>query len=89
MEIEDVVWTSMLDRKYTVVVARVAPYVGELRIEENDKVLHSRRVRLSFDALFGPDVAEVAEWQDIAIQFVDGLSLTSRRALRRVKDRRG
>ena len=36
-------------------------------------MLHREDVLLSFDALFGPDVADVASWQESAIAFVDKL----------------
>jgi hypothetical protein len=36
-------------------------------------MLDRRPVTLSFDALFGPDVADVAEWQAIAMEIVDKL----------------
>ncbi len=67
------VWSSMLDGKYTVKVTRIAPYRGELTIAEGNNMLHREDVLLSFDALFGPDVADVASWQESAIAFVDKL----------------
>lgn len=67
------VWSSELDGKYMVKVTRIAPYRGELTIAEGNNVLHREDVLLSFDALFGPDVADVASWQESAIAFVDKL----------------
>lgn len=72
-ENELTVWSSMLDGKYTVTVTRTAPYRAELTIAEGANVLHRESVGLSFDALFGPDVADVASWQEIAVRFVDNL----------------
>jgi len=72
-EDDAIVWTSMLDGKYTIKVTRTTPHNAELTIEEDMNILHREPVALSFDALFGPDVADVASWQDIAIQFVDNL----------------
>jgi hypothetical protein len=63
----------MLDRKYTVRVTRTAPYRGELTIALGANVLHREAVGLSYDALFGPDVGDVASWQAITIAFVDKL----------------
>lgn len=68
------VWSSELDGKYMVKVTRIAPYRGELTIAEGNNVLHREDVLLSFDALFGPDVADVASWQESAMTFVDKLS---------------
>jgi hypothetical protein len=67
------VWSSMLDGKYMVKVIRIEPYRGELTVAEGDNVLHREDVLLSFDALFGPDVADVASWQEAAMTFVDML----------------
>lgn len=72
-EDELIVWSSMLDGKFTVKVTRIAPYRGELTIAEGNHVLHREDVLLSFDALFGPDVADLASWQEAAITFVDKL----------------
>lgn len=68
----NVVWTSTLDGKYEVTVTRSDDYVGELTISEGDLVLHRETVGLSYGATFGPDVADVAEWQRIAVEFADG-----------------
>jgi hypothetical protein len=70
---ELIVWSSKLDNKYTVEVTRTELYHGELTIADGATVLHREPVCLSFDALFGPDVADVAEWQEIAIAFIDKL----------------
>jgi len=68
-----IVWSSTLDNKYTVTVTRFAPYRGELTNADGDNVLHRKAVLLSFNALFGPDVADVATWQEAAMTFVDKL----------------
>ena len=68
-----IVWSSMLDNKYTVKVTRSAPYRGELTIANGNNVLHHEDILLSFDALFGPDVADVASWQEAAMTVVDKL----------------
>jgi len=41
-----------------------------LTIADGANVLHREPVGLSFDALFGPDVADLASWQKIAIRKV-------------------
>ena len=68
-----IVWSSTLDGRYTINVMRTGPYRAELAIAEGANVLHREPVGLSFDALFGPDVADVASWQEIATTFVDNL----------------
>jgi len=34
--------------------------------------IHRESVRLSYGAIFGPDVADVSDWRRIAVEFVDG-----------------
>lgn len=62
------------DIEYTVVkVTRNLPSRGELTIADGENVMHRKEVLLSFDALFGPDVADVASWQEASITIVDKL----------------
>jgi hypothetical protein len=72
-ENDHMVWSSLFDGKYTVKVTRTAPYRGELTVAAGTTVLHRKSVGLSYDALFGPDVTDVASWQEIAIKVVDNL----------------
>lgn len=67
----EIVWNSTLDDRYDVVVTRTAPYQGELTISESGKILHRQNVGLMYGAIFGPDVADVFVWKQIAIEFVD------------------
>jgi hypothetical protein len=69
---DNVVWTSTLDGRYEVTVTRTDDYHGELTISEGNQILHRESVGLSYGAIFGPDVADVAGWQRIAVGFVDG-----------------
>ena len=72
-EDELVVWSSRLDGNYNVKVIWTAPYRGELTIANGDAVLHREPVSLAYNAQFGPDVDDVASWQEAAIAFVDKL----------------
>lgn len=67
----EVVWNATLDDRYDVVVTRTAPYQGELTISESGKILFRQKVGLMYGAIFGPDVADVFAWKQIAIEFVD------------------
>ena len=69
---DNVVWTSTLDGRYKVTVTRTDDYHGELTISEGNQVLHRESVGLSYGAIFGPDLADVADWRRIAVEFVDG-----------------
>jgi hypothetical protein len=68
---EMLVFKAILDDKYTIRVVREIPYYGKLTIEQNDSVLYSETVPLAYDALFGPHMDDVEEWQVKAIKFVD------------------
>jgi hypothetical protein len=68
----NIVWTSTLDGKYVLTITRIDEYLGELTLSEGDLVLHREVVGLSYGSLFGPDLADVADWQRIAVEFVDG-----------------
>lgn len=70
---ENQVWEGILDDRYRVTVTRTAPDQGQLKIVDtkDDTCLHEEEVSLSYDAIFGPDVADVARWQEIAVEVVD------------------
>ena len=68
---DNVVWTSILDKRYEVTVTRSDDYLAELTISEGNQVLHRESVGLSYGAIFGPDVADVADWRRTAVAFVD------------------
>jgi len=67
------IWESKLDNIYQCEVTRTDEYRGVLKVTntENDFVLLEQEVGLSYDARFGPDMADVAEWQHLIIQAVD------------------
>ncbi len=67
----DLVWDDLLDNHYTVAVIRTQQYLGELTIAEGAKILYRKQVALSYNALFGPDADDVADWQQDAINFIE------------------
>jgi len=68
----NIVWEAKLDDLYECRVVRAEePYQGVLTVAEGDKTLHTQDVALSYNAQFGPDVADVAEWQEICIGVID------------------
>lgn len=70
----DIIWWSTVDNNtWKVQVVRSGDYTGTLEIYrvENNKKMFSQDVHLAYRALFGPDVADVSEWQRIAIDFID------------------
>ena len=71
MEEKAVVWRSKLDGKYDVYVERTGEYTGVLVVTVGEEILHSEEVGLAYGALFGPDVDDVADWQETAVRVVD------------------
>ena len=62
----DVIWDVKLDGVYRCYVERVNTHNGVLRItDEAGKELFKKDVGLSFGAVFGPDVSDVAYWQSL------------------------
>ncbi len=72
-----VVWKNILDKKYRVEVERIDSGSGELKVfdgvDEKSNVLHREKVTISYNAIFGPDVADVSIWEDKVINFIDSL----------------
>ena len=68
------VWRSKLDDKFLIEVHRTDNYSGTLYIfdhDKNDLGIASWDVMLSYGAMFGPDVADVEEWQKGVAVFID------------------
>lgn len=69
------VWESDLDNQYDCKVTRIDEYNGTLTVvnKAEGNVLLCEAVTLAFGAAFGPDVADVLDWQDRCIRAVDAL----------------
>lgn len=68
------IWQAELDGYYDVRVLRIAGlYQGILKVTDtrDGSVLLEETVAVSYGAVFGPDMADVADWQDRAVQAVD------------------
>ena len=68
------VWSSELDGRYLVEVQRIDDRTATFYIfdkNESYKELFSRVVPLYYGAPFGPDVEDVAKWEEMGVQFVD------------------
>lgn len=70
-EERQIVWENKLDDRYDCKVERIAAYDGELVMMEGETEILRQPVTLSYQALFGPDVADVALWQQILIKKAD------------------
>lgn len=76
----DLVWWSRLDGRYQVEVHRTGSHSGVLLIfdhQDGDKLIHQEDVGLYYGAIFGPDFADVAEWQEKTIRVIDNLPKSS------------
>lgn len=68
----EVIWQNRLDRRYDVMVlASTKPYVGVFVVRDGNTELCRRTVNLSYNAVVGPDVADVSAWEDAAITLID------------------
>lgn len=75
---DPVVWENSVDQGvWAVKVVRTAPYQGKMTVTHValDKVVLETEVGLAYDAVFGPDVADVAMWQESCIEAIDGSGL--------------
>ena len=72
----DTVWMSKLDEKYDCRVTRTGERTGILTMInlEDATVLVDREVGLSYGAKFGPDFADVQQWQDICVEAVEKIT---------------
>lgn len=70
-----IIWEATLDGQYACFVARVDEYNGILTIEDlsSSNLIHVEEVTLSYQAIFGPDVYDVALWEEKCIEVVDKL----------------
>lgn len=69
----DLVWQSMLDEVFDCRVTRTGPYRGQLTVTDTKNAfdLIEKEVTLSYDAKFGPDIADVGLWQQLCVEAVD------------------
>lgn len=72
-----VIWWTRLDKRYQVEVHRKGDGEGTLFIWDREQgtdapPVYGRAVNLSYDAIFGPDIGDVAAWETVALDFADG-----------------
>ena len=70
----DLVWWTRLDGRWQIEVHHTSDYAGVLCVFDTQNDLHclaQQEVSISYSAPFGPDVADVADWQAIALELVD------------------
>ena len=69
----ELIWEALMDDRYRVSVTRIDGSTGRLTVcdQSEQAVLHTEEVFLLAGARFGPDVSDVACWQEKAIAVVD------------------
>ena len=72
------IWEADLDNEYKCTVTRINKRGGNLRVVENTtgRELLNQDVGLLYGAQFGPDVEDVAKWQDICVAVVERDKMT-------------
>jgi hypothetical protein len=70
----DVAWAAVLDQKYVVEVQRILHRDFLCIFKIGGKFLFSEPTNVAYGAMFGPDVGDVAMWQERALQIVASLS---------------
>ena len=71
---EGIVWWGKLDKRYLIEVRRTSTRTANLFIfdhSKNDEELFCIEVNLSYGARVGPDVADIAEWKEKVMKFID------------------
>lgn len=71
---EDLVWSASVDDgTYTVQVMRVEEYNATITVKHlaSDTTILEQQVGLSYGAIFGPDVSDVAAWQVMSLDAID------------------
>ena len=69
-----IIWDAELDNRYKCTVKRLDERKAVLTVVDttNEETLLDREVGLSYGAMFGPDMMDVADWQTMIIEAVDG-----------------
>lgn len=66
----DLVWITVMDHRYLVAITRTGTYQGELTIADGLETVYRRPVELMYNALLGSSLSDIADWQQIASDFV-------------------
>ncbi len=69
---DDVVWWNQLDKgRYVATVVRTQPYRGLLTLTREDRVVFQASVGIAYNAPFGPDMEDVAAWEQRCVEAAD------------------
>lgn len=71
---DDIIWWSKLDDHYLIQVRRLRKNEATMCLfnhDNDDEMVSCETVSLAYDAIYGPDVADVEAWQQRASEIVD------------------
>lgn len=74
--VPELVWAALLDKRYKMEVIRELSGTGTFVIydsEQQDSLIHEETTKLSYSAVFGPDMMDVYRWQERGCEIVDAL----------------
>lgn len=67
------IWEASLDNRYDCKVERIDEYGGRLTVvdTETKNLMLDENVSLMYGARFGPDMSDVAHWEEMIIEVID------------------
>lgn len=65
------IWEAVLDDTWNCEVSRIDESTGTLTVTNGQVVILDETVTLSYGAAFGPDIADVSDWEDRCVFAVD------------------
>ena len=70
------IWESKADKIYHCEVHRTGDHTGQLTVVNttNNTIILDSVVTLAYGAMFGPDMDDVATWQDMSLNAIDGVN---------------
>ncbi len=68
---EGIIWSTKVDKRYQVEVIRTGAYTADLVVTDDGRELLREKVSLAYKAIFGPDVDDIATWQERVIRLID------------------
>ena len=67
------IWAERFDNAYNCeVILSEDGQSARITIEENGEVIYDEPTVMVFEPRFGPDIADVAYWENQIIEFIDG-----------------
>lgn len=67
-----IIWEAKLDDLYECKVTRISEHKGKLTmLDPFNRILIDREVGLLYGAVFGPDIEDVAYWEELCVAEID------------------